>query len=731
MKFRFCVLTLLLSIVCSTSALDLSRGESGSIAQLVGRILSSNHLRQEALNNRLSEMALNNYFDALDVNHQVFIQPDIDEFREKYADQLDDLTLGKRNAQPAYLIFNRYIKRLEDRIGEVEDQLEADYDFEKDENIELKRSKKPWPNTVDQSRDLWRKRIKSDILQGHLQKEDTKTVTERLQKRYSRLLKSMKDLEKDEILQIYLSSIGAAYDPHSTYFNPRGAEDFEIHSIKLQLTGIGALLRSEDGYCKIVSLVPGGPAEQSEQIKPNDRIVAVAQGDGEPVDTVEMKLTKVVDMIRGERGTEVRLTIIPASSVDGSEKKTISIIRDVIKLTEQQAKAKIIDLPQENGAKTRLGVIDLPQYYENSARDVRQIINRLKLEEVDGMVLDLRRNGGGILDEAVKLTGLFFPKGPVVQVRDFQNSVTILSDRDPRVAYDGPLIVLVSRLSASASEITAAALQDYGRAIVIGDEATHGKGTVQTVQDLSRIMKQLRGGRAADKSGMLKYTISNFYRVAGTTTQKYGVKPDIVLPSVYDYMEIGEEHLPNSLEPDKIPAARFQQYNRTKNYVAELKENSEKRVNMSTDFAYVKEDIARYLELKQKESISLKKSLRLKEKDAEKERSEARKAERENRLAPKESVYLLTLDATKKAEELVPFPFLLPTNQNTADEPESDKAEEEEKASESTEGQTEDVDEEEDTRRYDPHLREALHILSDYIKALKQSPPTDAEANLS
>ena len=725
MKFRFCVLTLFLSLACSTLALNLSRGESGSIAQLVGQILSSNHLRQEALNNRLSDLALNNYFDALDVNHQVFIQPDIDEFREKYSEQLDDLTLGRRNAQPAYIIFKRYIQRLEARIGEVEGQLAAEHDFETDESIDLKRSEKPWPDTVEEARELWRKRIKSDLLQGHLQKEDTKTVTERLQKRYSRLLKSMNDLEQDDILQIYLSAVGAAYDPHSTYFNPRGAEDFEIHSIKLELTGIGALLRSDDGYCKIVSLVPGGPAEQSKQIKPNDRIIAVAQGDDEPVDTVEMKLTKVVDMIRGERGTEVRLTIIPASSVDGSEKKTISIIRDVIKLKDQQAKAKIIDLPQENGTNTRLGIIDLPQYYDNSARDVRQIINRLKLEEVDGMVLDLRRNGGGILDEAVKLTGLFFAKGPVVQVRDFQNSVTILSDQDPRVAYDGPLIVLVSRLSASASEITAAALQDYGRAIVIGDEATHGKGTVQTVQDLSRIMRQIRGGGAAAKSGMLKYTISNFYRVAGTTTQKYGVKPDIILPSVYDYMEIGEEHLPNSMEPDKIPAARFQQYDRTKKYLADLRENSEERVNASTDFGYVREDIARYLELKQKESISLKKSLRLKEKAAEKERTEARKSERETREAPEESVFLLTLDATKKAEELIPIPFL------TADEPESDEATPEEDTPAAEDGTSEDEESEDGGRRYDPHLREALHILSDYIKALKQAPPTDAKANLS
>ena len=731
MKTRFCATALLLSVILSASALDLTRGESGRIARLVGQIVSSNHLRQEALNNRLSQIALDNYLDALDVNHQVFLKSDIDEFQEKYGDKIDDLTLAQRNAQPAFLIYNRYMERLTARINEIEEQLAAEHDFEAEEALELKRSKKPWPATEEAARELWRKRIKSDILQGRLQKEDHETVTERLKKRYSRLLKSMNELEDDEVLQIYLSAVGGAYDPHSNYMSPSEAENFQIHSVKLELTGIGALLRSEDGYCKIVSLVPGGPAEQSEQIKPNDRIVAVAQADDEPVDVIEMKLNKVVDMIRGKRGTEVRLTVIPATSVDGSKRKIVSIIRDVIELKDQHAKAKIIDLPTDSGEKVRLGVIDLPQYYEDSARDVRQIINRLKLEEVDGMILDLRRNGGGILDEAVNLTGLFFEKGPVVQVRDFQNSVTILSDKDPRVAYDGPLVVLVSRLSASASEITAAALQDYGRAIVIGDEATHGKGTVQTLQDLNPFMRRIRGGNSKNNSGMLKFTISNFYRVAGTTTQKYGVKPDIILPSVYDYMEIGEEHLPNSLEPDKIPAASFRQLNRTKKYVDQLRTRSKARVNEDVDFGYVKEDIARYLKLKERESISLKESVRLKEKENDKKRTETRKKERESRPATKESVYLLTLDATKNAEELVPLPFL------AADEPESEEEEKESNptSKEDSDGtsNTDSTDEGDDEggRKYDPHLREALHILSDYIKALKAAPPAAAAPGLS
>ncbi len=725
MKSRLLLVVLLFSLVYSATSLNLSRGQSGRISQLVGQILSSNHLRQEALNNRLSKIALDTYLDALDVNHQVFLQSDVDEFRKEYAANLDDLTIKDRDAQPAFTIYDRYLDRLTERVDKVSALLELEHDFEADESLELNRSEKPWPKTNEEANELWRLRIKSDMLAGRLQNETPEEVKERLSKRYTRLLKAMDDLEHDEVLQIYLTAIGNAYDPHSTYMSPSEWENFEIHSVKLELSGIGAMLRSEDGYCKIVSLVPGGPASMSKQIKPNDRIIAVAQGEKEAVDVVEMKLNKVVDMIRGERGTEVRLTIIPASSVDGSERKIVPIVRDVIQLTEQKAKAKIIELPNGEGTRRKLGVIDLPQYYDDSAKDVRQIINRLKLEEVEGIVLDLRRNGGGILDEAVRLTGLFFRRGPVVQVRDFQNRVDVMPDRDPRIAYDGPLVVLVSRLSASASEITAAALQDYGRAIIVGDEATHGKGTVQTLQDLSPFMNRSRfARRTKNESGMLKYTISNFYRIAGNSTQKYGVKPDIVLPSIYDHMEVGEEHLPNSLEPDQIPAAKYKTVGQTKPYIEPLKQDSAQRIKETTDFKYVLEDIDRYLKLKARDSVSLKESQRLAEKENDKARSEARKAEREARPARDESVHLLTLEATVKAKELVKLPYL------AADKPEPDPNAETEETEESTseDGEAED---EESGPRYDPHLREALHILSDYVDALKQAPNSDESQDLS
>ena len=755
MKLRFWFSAFLLaSLVYPLLSLDLSQRESGEIANLVGRILSSNHLRQEVLNNRLSALALDNYLDALDVNHQIFLASDIREFREKYSDQLDDLTLQDQSAEAAFEIYKRYLSRLGDRIAQVPSFLESDHDFFADEVLE-ERSEKPWPENEEEASELWRKRIKADILQGRLQDEDAEMIRDRLTKRYARLHKRMEKMEADEILQIYLSSIGAAYDPHSNYMSPSEAENFRINNVKLELSGIGARLSEQGGYCKIVSLVPGGPAARSKQIKPGDRIIAVAQAKGEPVNVVEMKLGKVVQMIRGETGTEVRLTV--ASSVEGSEHKVVSLIRDVIELKDQQVSAKIIDHQKQKGEMLRLGIIDLPQYYESSADDVRKIIDRLKAESVDGILLDLRKNGGGILEEAIKITGLFFPEGPVVQVRDFRDSVNVLSDKDPETAYEGPLVVLVSRLSASASEITAAALQDYERAVLVGDQSTHGKGTVQTLHSLNnfnRVTRRFFGGRPKD-FGMLKYTISKFYRVKGTSTQKYGVRPDIVLPSVYDYMEFGEEHLSESLEPDKVRAASFDVQNQVEPYLSELKIRSNKRVGESTDFAYVREDIDNYIEMNERESLSLNEQFRLEKKAESKARIDRRNEERDARPAPNESVFLLSLDATENVEALIPLPYLAATRLNLESledeknedhndhndhnqDSEIDEIDEIEKDhndridhNEIEDSEIEDSENQKDRREYDPHLREALNILADYIDAIERSPTSNPKSDLS
>ncbi len=720
MKLRHLLLPLSAFLVGPLFAVQLTERQSGHIAHLVGNILSFNHLRQEAFNDDLSKLSLDNYLNNLDVHHHVFLKADVEEFRSKYATKLDDLTLGptrwKGDASPAFEIFQRYLVRLEERIQKIDTLLEAAHDFQADETLDLDRSEKSWPATPEEADELWRKRIKADLLQGRLEEEPLEDVKKRLAGRYAWLLKDWKSLEPDEILQIYLTAIGQAYDPHSAYLCPSEMEDFEIHNIKLELTGIGALLRSEHGYCKIAELVPGGPAERSGQIKPKDIIIKVAQADGDPEDVVGMRLRKVVDKIRGTKDTEVRLTIRPA---DGSKTKVVSLIRDVIKLKDRQAHAKIIQQPG-NRAPHKLAVIELPQYYKHSASDIQQILTRLKREKADGIILDLRYNGGGILDQAVKLTGLFFPKGPVVQVRDFRNQVDLHFDPDPQTIYDGPLAVLVSRQSASASEITAAALQDYGRALIIGGQATHGKGTVQTLLPLTPASLRNRAGAQPKNSGQLKFTFQNFYRVTGTPTQKDGVKPDIILPSIFDYMDIGEEHLPNSLALDEIKPTKYNRLNRVAPYLKNLKEQSQNRVRQDQDFAYVREDIKRFREIKKNQALSLNENTRIAEMEQEETRKEARKQERQNRTAPQESVLLLTLDAAKEDGPLTLLPYLAADKpkENPTPKPETQNAEAIE---------TEDKN---SGRRFDPHLREALNILTDYIQAIETSPPNPSAPNL-
>ena len=439
--------------------------------------------------------------------------------------------------------------------------------------------------------------------------------------------------------------------------------------------------------------MPGGPAIRSKKLKPGDRIVAVAQGkDGEPVDVYEMELDKVVDKIRGEKGTMVRLTIIPADAADESETKEVRLIRDKIKLTDSLAKGQVIDYPEM----PRLGVIDLPQFYENCARDVGLILDRFRREKVTGVVLDLRRNGGGLLPEAVKLAGLFIEQGPMVQVIDSRQRKQVLQDNDVNIRYDGPMIVLVGKLSASASEIVAAALQDYGRAVVVGSKSTHGKGTVQTVMPLNNWVR-------IKDPGKLKLTISKFYRVAGGTTQKQGVAPDIVLPTPYDYMEIGEATLPNSLAADHTDPLNYRKLNRVNDYVKRLTTRSDARIKDDQDFAYILEDIKTLKERLLDKSLSLNETTRLKEKDDEKKKRETRKKERKVRGKPEETVYDLTIKMIQKNLKL---------GVEVEDEEKPIRLEEEGDNGDEVE------EDEEDAPKLDPHLRETLLILHDYIKLL-------------
>lgn len=703
--------TIALALWLDAIAAPMSRPMTGRVAQIVGELLENNHYSRVLFDDAVSSQFLKNYFERLDYNRMIFLQSDIDEFTKEYGTKLDDLT-RRGDPTPAYRIYERYRERLAERVKHIHTLLKQPHNFDIEERFLPARDKEPWPKTIEEMNELWRLRIKYDLLAGILDKSDpNKSENERydatvarVKKRYDLILKAAQEAETDDIIQEYLSALAHAYDPHTDYFNPEQAENFSINSIKLKLIGIGAVLQSEDGYAKVKEVVPGGPADLSKQIKPGDRIVAVQQEKGEPVDVVDMKLNRVVKMIRGKKGTKVTLTIIPATSVDGSERKRVTLIRNEIQLKDQYAKARIIELPAttENPA-IRLGVVVLPEFYDNCARDVAKLIRRLMKENISGLILDLRRNGGGILEQAVEITGLFIPKGPVVQVRDSRSRTMTYVDDDGKVLYDGPLAVLVNRLSASASEIVAAALQDHGRAIIVGDQSTHGKGTVQKLEPLDRHLWM----EFPTNPGQLKLTVSKFYRIAGGTTQKVGVTPDIILPSLYDYFEIGESRLPNALPPDEIAPATYKPLNRTLPHLTRLQHLSQNRIASQPEFKFIQDDIKVLKAKLEDKSVSLCKATRLKELDEYKRKKNARE-EQLKKLPPlTEKFYEITLDMVDKEEA----PRLIPLSGSKMKGSEGIQIEETNEAATGVELET---------YAY-AQLMETANILSDYIQITRSS----------
>jgi len=486
--------------------------------------------------------------------------------------------------------------------------------------------------------------------------------------------------------------------------SPSEAANFDIQHISLSLTGIGAQLVWEDGNTKIKDLIPGGPAALSKQLRPSDKIIAVAQGSEEPVDVVEMPLKKVVDMIRGKKGTEVRLTVVPAKSPD--TKKVITLIRDEIKFKEQFAKARVYDYTDAEGVAQKIGVVTLPQFYDNCASHVETLIERLKKENISALVLDLRRNGGGILDEADQHTGLNIKKGPVVQVKEPRREATVLNDGSSKVAWDGPLVVAVGKLSASASEIVAGALQDYGIAVVVGDQSTHGKGTVQQVLSLETVVQK----SSVENPGKLKMTVSKFYRVSGSTTQKQGVTPDIILPSIYDYLDIGEAALDNPLPADQTTPANYTPVDQVKPFLSELQAASKVRVSQSKDFGYLLEDIEDVKKRKEEKTISLNEKVRIEEREEDKARIEKRKKERAARTKPSSHIFELDLDMAMANQPLQPF------NPNKAKE-EAELTQAAPATGEGAELDGEDIESENDPL-VDPHLDETIEITRHYLALL-------------
>ena len=626
------------------------------IAATTAAILEQLHYSKRKLDDAMSGMFLDHYINNLDYLHLNFLQSDLDEF-EQYRTKLDDLTERRGDVRPAHEIFARLLERVQHRVDYVGKLLATEkFEFTGNERYNLDRRKAPFPKDIQDARELWKKHLSYEILQEKLNNEKPDEIARKIARRYARLLRTLQDYDGDDVLELYLSALARIYDPHSDYMGKSAFESFNIN-MKLSLFGIGALLQSEDGYCKIKSLVPNGPAEKSKELQPNDSIIGVAQGTGEPVDVIDMKLNKVVDLIRGQKDSEVRLTVIPADAPDPSARKVVRIIRDKIKLEEQEAKAELIELPIEGGSGSlRFGVIDLPSFYsefdltgnepdsenkKSTTRDVEKLLAKLTNERAEGIILDLRRNGGGSLEEAINLTGLFIKKGPIVQVKDYDGRIYVDEDTDPRVVYDGPLIVLTSRFSASASEILAGALQDYGRALVVGDSSTHGKGTVQSLVQLKRHLKPTQA--ASKDPGTVKLTIRKFYRASGASTQRKGVTPDIILPSVNNYAEVGEASLERALPWDPITSAEFDKLDRITPILEELKKRSEERVRNDIDFAYRLEDIEIFKKALADKSVSLNEAERLMEKEKTDARLKARREEITSRQRTNEKLYELTL----------------------------------------------------------------------------------------
>ena len=632
--------------------LDINR-----ISRTVAYTLPVFHLNQLPLDTHISTNAFHRYLETLDPARSYFLQSDIDQFASN-ATQLHK-QLRKGDISFATNAYERLMDRMQDRLDYTKQLLDQGFQTDIDETFHWDRTQSPWPQNQEEWDNLWRKRIKNEYL-GRLiakQLDDTEptpetpetqptntnqtasasetaqtqeteydetyeesllTPEEFILEKYQQLLLTMQSFDQEMLLQRYLSAFSQIYDPHSDYLSPSGVEDFDIN-MKLSLVGIGAMLRPDDGAAKIVRLIPGGPAETDGRLKAGDKIIAVAQDDQEPVSILHWPLYKAVRLIRGEIDSKVTLTVIPASDRNGTRTRKIDLIRDEVKLEEQAAKSDLHEIDTPTGETRRLGVITLPDFYADfkatsakqadarrASTDVKNLIEELRQEKIEGLILDLRNNGGGSLVEAIEIAGLFITSGPVVQVKE-RRGLQVLPDADPNLDYDGPLIILVNRLSASASEILAAALQDYGRALIIGDEHTHGKGTVQTLMSLG------------DKKGSLKLTTAGFYRINGGSTQLRGVEPDIVLPSLLDIMEVGEKELDHALPWDTIRPALYRKTDGYQNYLAQLTEQSQQRRAADPEFQVFLEQRARLEERYASKTVSLLLSERLAEAETERE----------------------------------------------------------------------------------------------------------------
>ncbi len=678
----------------------------GQVAIYVARMLENTHYSHKDFDNEMSAKLLDNYLDFLDPRHNLFTESDVDGFRKEYKETLDDYVM-LRDISPAIKIYDVYKQRVKERVAYAKKLLETTkFTFDSNRTVDLKREKLPWPKDKAAADALWRDLIEAEMLQEHMideakaeqaakkaaekakkaeesakkegaaktddvakkgepkeeKKEPEEKPEQRVLKDYERLVENIEANNNEEIVNFFLSSLATAYDPHTEYMSTNEMDNFNIQ-MKHQLFGIGALLGVKDEVAEIQGIVVGGPADKEGELKLNDKIIAVAQGNYEWVSTKNLRLQKIVEMIRGKQGTTVNLKVIPAA--DPSSTKEISIVRGEVSLKDKLANAELLQTPAAQGKPLKVGWIYLSSFYADmqdgkvsTTADVERLLRRLIKERIDGLVLDLRGNGGGSLEEAIRLTGLFISSGPVVQVKDWKDDISYRECTNERPLYDGPMIVLTDKASASASEILAAALQDYRRAVIIGDKSTYGKGTVQTIQDVDKVMPFF-----ADKSraGSLKVTIQKFYRIAGGSTQLKGVVPDLQLPSLRDAMDFGEASSKNALPYDEIPALPYTPFRKDPFPVAELKNRLESRVKTNADFAYIADEAARLKKRLERDTVSLNEKTREQERKENEERRNHYEDDRDKRTKTTGEqlkgdgfkVYHLTLDNVDKAE-LVP-----------------------------------------------------------------------------
>jgi carboxyl-terminal processing protease len=653
--------------------------------------LQTKHYSSIEINDGFSSLLFDKYMDALDGSHLYFLKSDIDEL-SAYRYTLDD-SLKDADVDPGFEIYNQYYRRVLERLIYAIDRVEnhvPEMDFAIDESIELDREDAPYAASVEELDEIWRKRIKNSVLSLKLTGDTDEEIAEKLAKRYRNQLSQVLKTNNRDIFQAYLSNVAKAVDPHTDYYSPRDSENFNMQ-LSLSLQGIGAQLTTDEEYTKVVELITGGPADRGNELQAGDRIIGIGQGsDGDIQDVVGMRLDDVVSQIRGEKGTVVRLNVIPAEAVSESSATVVSITRDTVKLEDQSAKSEVLELSY-SGEDYKVGVISLPTFYfdfeaasrgeedfKSSTRDVRALLEELKTQEVDAVVVDLRNNGGGSLSEANQLVGLFIETGPTVQIRysGIRNGFTrAFGDNDPEVAYSGPLAVLVNRTSASASEIFAGAIQDYQRGIVLGGQ-TFGKGTVQEIIPMD--------------FGQVKVTRSKFYRISGASTQHRGVIPDITFPDFYDaYDDIGESSLDGALPWDTVRPVEYRPYFSIQAMLPQLREQHELRAEESPDFIYLLDQIERTRKYRNREQLSLN-ELQVK---AERERNRREEFDAENMRR-----FLKGLPLNEWVEE---------------DDLNVDEEEESSIANNDTLASDEASDEEEDEA--DPLLLESGRILADFI----------------